>query len=108
MVDRHTGRYLAPDVFFHKRFIAERGHLVGFALQIDVWEDDRWCPVIRCDSSHGEAHIDEIDPEGKTFRKVWLGIHRPYDTVYNDIEAYLGETWKLHVERWNAQKGASK
>jgi hypothetical protein len=105
MVDRDTGKYLAPNVYFHKRFIADRGHIQSFVLQIQVWEDDEWHSVIRCDSSHGQAHIDEIDPEGRTFSKTWLGVYPPYDDIYNAVNSDFSITWRKHVTRWKAQQG---
>ncbi|CAN0470688.1 unnamed protein product, partial [Phaeothamnion confervicola] len=65
--ERDPGRYLGPGVYFHDVFVAGRGSVVRFVLQIDIWEDGIWRPVIRCDTSHGEAHLDEITPEGKTY-----------------------------------------
>ena len=107
MVDRNAGIYLAPNVFFHKRFIAERGHIQSFVLQIQVWEDGRWHSVLRCDSSHGEAHIDEIDPSGRTFHKTWLGVYPPYDALYNEMVGVILGSWHDHVNRWVTQKGAA-
>lgn len=105
MVDRNLGVQLAPNVFFHKRIVADHGRIQSFVLQIQIWENGQWNTVIRCDSSHGQAHIDEIDPEGKTFRKTWLGIYPPYDVIYNLKDKEFEQTWQAHVDRWKAQQG---
>ncbi|MGN6033598.1 MAG: DUF7718 family protein [Thermomicrobiales bacterium] len=105
MVDRNLGFALSRDVYYHRRLIAERGEVRSFTLQIDIWEDGKWHTIVRCDSSHGEAHIDFIDPEGRTYDKRWLGVHRPYNDTYNQVEADFRATWRDHVARWQRQKG---
>jgi len=53
-----------------------------FTLQLEVLVDGEWMPVVRCDTAHGEAHVDHLRPDGVTYRKEWLGERFPYNDVF--------------------------
>jgi hypothetical protein len=63
--ERDSSSFLESDVYLLNTFVIQRGQMIGFVLQIEIHEDGIWCPAIRYDTAHGEAHIDDIDPRGR-------------------------------------------
>jgi len=94
MAERDASIYLESDVFLHDVFIVERGEITSFVLQLEVYEDGVWHPVVRCDSAHGEAHIDYINPGGREYNKTWLGVTAPFNTIYQTVSAEFKSTYR--------------
>lgn len=46
------------------RIATERGQVIEFMMQYETWINGEWRPVVRCDSAHGQAHRDLLDPRG--------------------------------------------
>ncbi|MGB3330796.1 MAG: hypothetical protein WBA46_17670 [Thermomicrobiales bacterium] len=105
MAERDASLYLEDDIFLLALFTIEHGEMTGFVLQLEIYDEMRWHPVIRYDSTHGEAHIDYIDPRGREYNKIWLGVRAPFDTIYRAIHTELKSTYRAHAARWNRQKG---
>ena len=36
----------------------ERGKVVAFAVQLEIWFEKQWQPILRYDAAHGFAHRD--------------------------------------------------
>lgn len=47
----------------------DKGEVVGFAVQLEVFVNDQWKVVIRYDSAHGFAHIDRYYLDGKKVKE---------------------------------------
>lgn len=105
MTERDVGRHLAPDVFLQNVFHVERGRMVRFTLQIEVLDEGRWHPVIRCDTVHGEAHLDYLTPDGEEYNKTWLGVTAPYNAIHARMVQEFTTTYQAHIRRWFRQKG---
>lgn len=78
--------------------------MIGFVLQIEIYEDGIWYPVIRYDTAHGEAHIDYIDPCGREYHKVWLDVAAPFDDVYVQALQDIRLTYRAHIADGIARK----
>jgi hypothetical protein len=105
MVERDSSSFLEPDVYLFGQFVIERGKMTAFVLQLEVYEDDVWYPIIRYDTSHGEAHIDYINPGGREYHKVWLGVNAPFDDIYITALEDIKLSYRAHIARWHRQKG---
>lgn len=79
------------------------GEIVMFMLQLELWVNDRWYPVVRCDTAHGEAHIDFLDQKGVTYDKVWLGATTPYNAAFTMAENELISSAEAHRQRFLRQ-----
>ncbi|HUG61892.1 MAG TPA: hypothetical protein VMP03_08600 [Methylomirabilota bacterium] len=53
-------------------FDLDRGRVTDFTVQLECWIDERWRPVARYDSAHGQAHRDTLDWAGRVIEKRWL------------------------------------
>lgn len=57
----------------------DRGRVTDFTAQLELWIDDRWRPVVRYDTAHGQAHRDTLDWDGRVTDKRWLDPTRSYN-----------------------------
>ena len=105
MTDRDGSFYLEPDVYLFTKFTLVRGEMVAFIAQLEIYRDGRWYSIVRYDTVHGEAHIDYLDPGGKEYDKVWLGVRAPYNKLYAAITAALRAEYQKHIVRWERQRG---
>jgi hypothetical protein len=51
----------------------ERGKIVEFCVQYEALIADRWRPVVRYDSAHGEPHRDTLHPDGTETKSSYRG-----------------------------------
>jgi len=102
--ERDASFYLEPDVYLFTTFVIEHGVITGFVAQLEVYREGGWHPVIRYDTAHGEAHIDYLNPGGRTYDKVWLGEKAPYNRLYAAITATLRAEYRTHIARWHRQR----
>ena len=100
-------KWLDQDVQMRTRMTLDRqGNVTQFTVQVEIWTN-KWNPVVRYDSAHGEAHIDYVDPSGVTYEKVWLNIRPPYNTAMTRAENELKQDWPAHVNRFRLQMEAT-
>ncbi len=81
----------------------QRGEIVFFTLQLEFLVGDAWMPAVRYDSAHDEAHIDFIDPRGRTYSKKRLGETGPYNNKYNRVDAEFRASAERHRARFLRQ-----
>jgi len=71
----------------------DKGEVVGFAVQLEVFVNDQWKVVIRYDSAHGFAHIDRYYLNGRKDKKeVHLKLSEALTLGDEDIK----ENWKIY------------
>ncbi len=70
-----------------------KGKVISFAVQMEVFVNDRWQVVIRYDSAHGFAHIDRYYLDG---RKVKKELHLKLSEVLTLAEEDIKENWKSY------------
>lgn len=61
------------DVQLRHRHAQERGRVLAFVVQLELWWRGSWYPVVRYDTAHGFAHRDLIHPDGRV-DKMLLGL----------------------------------
>lgn len=87
------------------RFTTEGNVLVAFVVQYETYVDGRWLPVVRYDTSHGEAHRDDYTPTGVQIRKQWLGVKAPpFNDVYTAALSDLRENWRTYSRAFRAME----
>jgi len=71
----------------------DKGEVVDFAVQLEVFVNDQWKVVIRYDSAHGFAHIDRYYLDGKKVKKeLQLKLGEALTLADEDIK----EKWKTY------------
>jgi len=71
----------------------DKGEVVGFAVQLEVFVNDQWKVVIRYDSAHEFAHIDRYYLDGKKVKKeLQLKLGEALTLADEDIK----ENWKIY------------
>lgn len=57
-------RILDAENMLRVRFDTERGHVLRFTVQLEsrFGQSDDWIPVVRYDTAHGFAHMDQLHP----------------------------------------------
>ena len=72
---------------------ADKGEVIGFAVQLEVLVDDQWKVVLRYDSAHGFAHIDRYYLDG---RKVKKELHLKLSGALTLADEDIKENWKIY------------
>jgi hypothetical protein len=49
----------------------DRGEVTEFMIQYETFIGDRWHPILRYDSAHGQAHRDLIHPDGTQTKEMY-------------------------------------
>ena len=75
----------------------DQGRVLGFTVQLEVWHDDKWKPIVRYDGSHGFPHKDIFRRSGES-RKVPLKMSFKEALVFADQE--IGDRWEMCLQRF--------
>ncbi|GBE16831.1 hypothetical protein BMS3Abin15_00655 [bacterium BMS3Abin15] len=71
----------------------DKGKVVAFAVQLEVFVNNQWQVVIRYDSAHGFAHVDRCCIDGrKTKKDLNLKLSEALIVADEDIK----ENWKIY------------
>ncbi|MGC4108143.1 MAG: hypothetical protein QM753_17605 [Thermomicrobiales bacterium] len=84
-----------------------QGNVISFTIQLEYWHREKWRPVIRYDSAHGQAHIDYLAPNGREYDKTWLGIFPPFNEAFTIAELELVNRYDEHIEQFLRKETAS-
>ncbi|MGR3309182.1 MAG: DUF7718 family protein, partial [Candidatus Brocadiales bacterium] len=70
-----------------------KGKVTGFSVQLEVFVNNQWQAVIRYDSAHGFAHIDQYYLDGRIAKKeIPLKLSDTLTLADEDIK----ENWKAY------------
>ena len=70
-----------------------KGNVIAFSVQLEVFVNKLWQAVIRYDSAHGFAHIDRYSLDGKKIKKeLHLNLNEALTLADEDIK----ENWKVY------------
>ena len=72
----------------------ERGKVVAFAVQLEVWMSGNWQPVVRYDAAHGFTHRDVYQSKTRK-RKEELGLG--LDEALTLADEDLDENWERYL-----------
>jgi hypothetical protein len=80
------------------RYSRRRKRIFDYTVQLEIWHDGIWRPIVRYDNSHGFCHCDTIHADG-TQDKV--PIYRG-DANFNFTWAIkeVRGNWQSHRERF--------
>lgn len=75
MAEREFLIYLDPETRLcrYRHYHVSKGRkIVEFRIQLEVFVDEEWYPVVRYDTAHGKPHRDILQPNGEQ-TKDWFG-----------------------------------
>ena len=71
------------------RVTMDRGQVLAFTTQLEIYIDDEFRPVERYDSAHGRPHRDTLDWSGRVIAKIWLPLTMDLNTAFTHGESDL-------------------
>jgi hypothetical protein len=71
----------------------DKGKVTGFSVQLEVFVNNLWQVLIRYDSAHGFAHIDQYYLDGEKIKKE---LHLKLNEALNLADEDIKENWKVY------------
>jgi hypothetical protein len=83
------------------RYRRQGNQILDYTVQLEVWHQGRWQPVVRYDNAHGFCHCDTLHPDGSQDKTP---IYRG-DANANFTWAIreLRMNWEAHRNRYLAE-----
>ena len=88
---------------YRVRLRVERGRVVRFTVQFEVWLEGHAYPAIRYDSAHGRPHRDTLDWAGRVVKKDWLP-DKPYAEIVKEAILDIKASWQVYREEFERRK----
>lgn len=79
----------------HKRI---KNEIIYFMIQLEVFIDNKWFPVVRYDTAHRYAHRDIIHYNGLVEKMVVFS--QTYNEAIDIAESDLKTNWSIYKERF--------
>lgn len=73
----------------------DRGRVTMFVVQLEAWHQERWKPVRRYDTAHGQPHLDVLDTRGHIIDKQWL--QHPNNAALTLAINGIKANWRRHL-----------
>ena len=71
--------------------------MVYYMVQLEVFSQGDWKPVIRYDHAHGYSHVDRYNLAGEVMKeKIELEFAEALTAAEDDIE----QNWRVYLERF--------
>ena len=86
---------LLDEVRIRCRYRRRGNHVLDYTVQLEMWQEESWRPIVRYDNAHGVCHCDTIHPDGTQDK---MPIHRG--------DANSNFTWAIKEVRasWQSQR----
>ena len=78
--------------------IKEKGRVIGFVVQYEIFFEDKWVPIVRYDTSHGYAHKDLMNPDG-SIEKIFMG-EADLSEALTSADLDINANWERYKERY--------
>ena len=75
----------------------EKGEVVNFAVQLEVFVKGAWKTVIRYDCAHGFSHIDKYDIHGNKTKEL---LNLSYKNALTMADYDLNNNWEKYVKHF--------
>jgi len=72
---------------------SDKGDIIGFAVQLEVFVAGQWKVAIRYDSAHGFSHIDQYFINGKKIKKE---LHLKLSEALTLADEDIKENWNIY------------
>ena len=88
------------------RIRTRKGKVIEFVVQLELYQDGSWKPVVRYDNAHGFAHRDVLDPKGRLIEKKTLKLGT-LDEVLEFAEQDLSDRFEWYAEKFIKMRRAN-
>jgi len=85
------------------RYVKERGRILRFVVQLEVYLEDIWTPVTRYDNAHRFVHRDDIRPDGTQIKTPPMAFASNED-AFNFALRDLRVNYSFYIERYRQWK----
>jgi hypothetical protein len=83
------------------RLIRRGRHILDYTVQLELWREGNWYPIVRFDNAHGFCHRDTIHPDGSQDK---VAIYRgDANTNFTEAVEYLRDNWPMERERYRSE-----
>lgn len=78
-----------------------KNRIVQFTVQLEIFHQEKWVPVIRYDNAHGFCHRDTLYPDGSQEKAELFagGVNETFTYAIEDLRT----NWKGYQARYLAQ-----
>ncbi|NUO82151.1 hypothetical protein HUU05_18935 [candidate division KSB1 bacterium] len=96
----HSKEYLLPlsngvrKRHYHE---LEKGRVIAFMVQLEIYYEGRWRNVLRYDSAHGFSHIDRYNLKGEQIKE---SLDLTFDEALALADVDINENWENYRDRF--------
>lgn len=94
---------LPDEAALRVRYVKDRGRILRFTVQLEVYLEETWTPVTRYDNAHRFVHRDDMRPDGTQIKTPPMAFASNEDT-FNFALRDLRVNFSLYVERYKQWK----
>ena len=81
--------------------VSEKGKIVEFCIQYEIYVDDKWYPAVRYDTAHGFAHRDFMDFNGVTSKTpLFISDYNEALIPLSGTESDIKTNWEIYKKRF--------
>jgi len=88
------------NVRYRVRHEIERDQVLRYVVQLEVKEGQKWHPVRRGDSAHGQAHW-HVFHQHKRAERIALGID--FNEALTQAKQVIKNHWEEFVKQWQGE-----
>jgi hypothetical protein len=90
---------LPDETALRVRYVKDRGRILRFVVQLEVFIEGSWTPITRYDNAHHFVHRDDIRPDGSQIKTPPMAFASNED-AFNFARRDLRVNYRLYVERY--------
>ncbi len=75
----------------------DKGQVVAFMVQLEVYCEGTWRQVLRYDSAHGFSHIDRYNFAGEQTKE---SLELAFDEALSLADVDINENWEKYRDRY--------
>lgn len=94
---------LPDEAALRVRYVKDRGRILRFTVQLEVYLEETWTPVTRYDNAHRFVHRDDMRPDGTQIKTPPMAFASNED-AFNFALRDLRVNFSLYVERYKQWK----
>lgn len=87
------------------RIRTQQGKVIEFLVQLELYDKDKWKPVVRYDNSHAFPHRDLLDAKGNVVEKKPLNL-ATLPEILEYAEQDLSDRVDWYVEKFLKMRGS--
>lgn len=87
-------RRISHDCRIRHKHLRFKNKIIQFIIQLEVFSNDKWNPVVRYDTAHGFAHKDLIHKDGEIDKTPIFCLD--YNEAHTFAESDLITNWAIY------------